>query len=119
MRNAIPPLLALIAVLLSPSARAATVTSGADSGPGTLRDAIAQAATSSDKIINFNNVSTVTLTSGPLWINTPLTISGPGAANLLIQRSTAVGIGDFRVFNVYANGVVISGLTVSNGRSDM
>jgi hypothetical protein len=57
--------------------------------------------------------------SGELSIDKDLTISGPGAGNLLIQRSTAGGTPDFRIFNVVWGDVTISGLTVSNGRDDV
>jgi len=115
-RNAIAPLFVLIAVLVSAPARAATVTSNADSGLGSLRDAIAGAAPG--ETIVFSGVSTITLTGGELSIDKNLTISGPGASNLTIQRSAASG--DFRIFNVTAGATVaISGLTVSNGRADL
>src|SRR5437762_2373249 len=85
MRNATTPLLVLIAALLSPRARAATVTTTADDGPGSLRQAIANAA--QGETINFAAVNVITLTSGALSIDKDLIISGPGASNLLIQRS--------------------------------
>ena len=51
-----------------------TVTSGGDTGVGTLRNQIAAAA-SGDTIV-FSGVTTVTLTSGELVINKNLTING-------------------------------------------
>jgi hypothetical protein len=115
MRNV--TLLVLIAVLLSAPAHAATVANTADSGPGSLRQAIANAATG--ETINFSSSGTITLTSGELSITKDLIISGPGASSLLIQRSSAIGTLDFRIFNISPGyKVVISGLTVSNGRDD-
>ncbi len=118
------------ALLLAVSAEAAslTVNSGADSGgtcPGTtctLRQAIATAAPGDT--INFAaGVTTITLTSGELLINENLTINGPGANLLSVQRSTASGTPVFRIFNIsnISNGttsgltVTISGLTIANG----
>ena len=106
-------LLILGAALLSTPARAATVTSLADSGPGSLRDAIAN--TASGNTINFSVGGTITLTTGELLITNDLTIVGPGAHNLVIQRSLANGTPNFRIFDCAAT-VVISGVTISNGR---
>src|ERR1700686_761357 len=114
------------ALLLAVSAEAAslTVNSGADSGgtcPGTTctrRQAIATAAPGDT--INFAaGVTTITLTSGELLINKNLTINGPGANLLTVQRSTAGGTPDFRIFNIASGNfnVTISGLTVSNGNA--
>ncbi len=109
----------LTATLVSGPALAATltVTTTADGGAGSLRDAINGAA-SGDTIV-FNVSGTITLTSGELEVDKNLVIVGPGAANLTIQRSTAGGTPDFRVFNLQPPGIItISGLTVSNGRAD-
>ena len=114
MRNAISTFLVLTALLLTDSGRAATVTTTADDGPGSLREAIANAAPG--ETIDFSSVSTITLTSGELLIDKDLIIAGPGASNLLIQRSTDPGTDNFRIFDVFGNNVTISGLTVSNGR---
>src|SRR5436190_4264483 len=116
MRNTIATLLALTGLLLTHSGRAATVTTTADDGPGSLRDAIANAAPG--ETINFASGGTITLTSGELLIDKDLIISGPGADNLLIQRSTDSGTPNFRIFDVLSGNVTISGLTVSNGRAD-
>ena len=120
MRNPIAsftPLLALVTVLQCGPTRAATVTSTADSGPGSLRAAIASAA--DGETIDFSIGGTITLSSGELLIDKDLTISGPGAGNLIIQRSAATGTSDFRIFEVVLKDVVISGLTVKNGRDDV
>ena len=104
------------ALLLTQSAPAATVTSTADSGSGSLRDTIATAPPGDT--INFAVTGNITLTSGELLINKSLNIVGPGAASLTIERSTALGTTNFRVFNVQSGIVNISGLTVSNGRAE-
>src|SRR5439155_26229659 len=107
------PLLLLLAALSAPS-RAATVTTTADSGPGSLRVAIANAT--AGETISFSVKGTITLTSGDLVITNDLTVWGPGASNLTVQRSTETNTPDFRIFSVQSGSVTISGLTVSNGR---
>ena len=66
--------------------------------------------------INFApSVTTVTLTSGELVIDKNLTITGPGANRLTVQRSTNAS--EFRIFNISSSTVTvsISGITISNG----
>src|SRR6059036_1241045 len=112
MRHTFAILLLLVAGLRS-QVLAATVTSTADSGPGSLRTAIAGAAPG-DTIV-FSVTGAITLTSGELLINKDLIISGPGMTNLTIQRSTAAGAAEFRIFNVDSGIVTISGLAMQNG----
>jgi parallel beta-helix repeat protein len=91
-----------------------TVTNANDSGVGSLRAEIAAAnAKKSDTIVFAPSLDgqTITLTSGELYINKSLTISGPGAAHLTISGGNTT-----RVFEVAAeNQVALSGLTISNG----
>ena len=113
----------ILALLLVVSAEGATltVTSTADAGgtcPGancTLRQAILAAA--SGDTINFaGGLSTVTLTSAELLINKNLTINGPGAGLLTVQRSTAGGTPEFRIFRIEAGfSATLSGFTIANG----
>ena len=80
---------------------------------GSLRDAIASA--SAGDTINFSVRGAITLSSGALSIRKNLTISGPGASNL------AIGGNNSRVFTIADFGtatVVISALTIRNGRTD-
>jgi hypothetical protein len=86
------------------------VTNLADSGPGTLRQVIAN--TEPGDTITFATNGTMTLTSGSLLITNNLNIAGPGPASLAVDGNLA-----YRVFNVGA-GVTssISGLTIQNGR---
>jgi hypothetical protein len=93
-----------------------TVTTAADSGPGSLRAEIA-AAKSGDTIVFAPSLDgqTITLTSGELLINKNLTITGPGAGNLTISGNNAS-----RVFEVAAGThqpgkVSLSGLTITGG----
>jgi len=85
------------------------VTNTADSGPGSLRDALA-AAVDGD-IIDATGISgTILLTSGELQITHAITINGPGAGSLSID-----GNATFRVFDNLTSGVSIFGFSITNG----
>lgn len=83
-----------------------------DSGPGSLRQAVADAA--SGDSISFalsSSCSTIHLTSGPITISQQLTIVGPGANNLAVSGDNAS-----EVFDIATEGMAnISGLTVEQG----
>jgi hypothetical protein len=94
------------------------VTNNGDSGPGSLRQAIIDACDGST--ITFDNTVTspITLTTADLVIDKNLTITGPGANLLAVERSTAAGTPQFRIFTINSGvTVIISGLTVTNGRT--
>lgn len=102
---------AILGFLIPSSTRAATitVTSTADSGAGSLRDAIA--AASPGDTISFSVTGTITLTGGALTIPKSLTISGPGASDLAVSGNNAA-----QVFVVNSGvTVAISGLTIEGG----
>ncbi len=108
-RNAVS--LATCLALFAAPAWASTymVTSTTDSGAGSLRDALASAA--SDDTINFSVTGTITLASGPLLISKNLNIQGPGASRLTISGNYA-----FQAFVIApVSTVSISGLTIANG----
>lgn len=91
-----------------------TVTNTEDSGPGSLRTAIAQAVPGDT--INFNVTGAINLSSGALTINKDLIISGPGADILAVERNSSAP--DFRIFTVESGAkVAIYGLSISRGRS--
>jgi predicted outer membrane repeat protein len=98
----------------APGAAAATtlhVTTTADAGAGSLRDTVAGA--SAGDTIAFDVTGTITLTSGEIAINQPLTFSGPGATSLAISGNDAS-----RIFNITGNAAVtISGLAFTHGSS--
>ena len=75
--------LLLAATAMSAHAATITVTNTNDSGPGSLRQALAY-ANDGDRI-NFAVTGTITLTSGGLGITKNVTISGPGANQLSID----------------------------------
>lgn len=87
-----------------------TVTDTGDSGAGTLRQAIADAAVGEE--IQFAVTGNIDLQS-ELAIGKNLTITGPGLANLTVDRDG--GAGDLRIFNITAGTVTISGLTIQGG----
>jgi predicted outer membrane repeat protein len=101
----------------------AVVTSTADSGAGSLRAAITAGNTITFDPNVFAAASgphVIILLSALPDLNSYMTITGPGAGVATVQRSSASGTPDFRIFNV-ANGlpvaptVIISGITISNG----
>jgi Ca2+-binding RTX toxin-like protein len=108
-------LLVLLAFAAPAKAADFTVTNLNDSGPGSLRQALADASASgeSDRVLFASGLTgTVTLTSAELQIPGGTEIIGPGA-NLL----TVSGGGQFRVFHITNSAplITISGLTVANG----
>jgi CSLREA domain-containing protein len=125
MQNRIS-ILGLTAILLLTLAAAApantiTVNSSADSGgtcPGTdctLRQAIAAAFSGDTITFSLPSKSAVSLTSGELLVNKNLTIIGPGADLLSVQRDASAST-NFLIFEVAASSnVTISGLTITNG----
>ncbi len=105
---------AAICLCLAPSARAAvdTVTTPADSGPGSLRNIIAAAGTG-DTIVFSSTMAgqTIYLTNGELFIAQNLTID----ASSLAGGITIDGGGNGRVLEIGGANVVIDALTVTNG----
>jgi predicted outer membrane repeat protein len=92
-----------------------TVANTADSGDGSLRTAIMQ-ADPGDTIVFDPNLAgqTITLTSSPLTVNKDLTIHGLGADQLAVS-----GNDQRTVFSTNAPDLlVISGLTITHGRSN-
>ena len=107
-------MLLVIFVFFSLSASAATiiVTNTNDSGPGSLRQAVMDAA--NGDTINFSVTGTITLTSGQITIDKSLNIIGPGAASLTIDGNNSSRIFEM---NNYLRTVNIHGITFRNGNS--
>ena len=95
----------------NPPATTITVTNGNDSGPGSLRQALADA--NDGDTINFDpSVGTVTLTTAELAIDKSLTLSG-APQMVTVARSSQT---EFRIFHVMpGHSVEIDGLTISGG----
>ena len=86
------------------------VTNTNDSGPGSLRQTLAD-ANDGDTIDATGVSGTILLTSGELQITHNVTINGPGAENLAVS-----GNNTSRVFENFASGTTISGFTITAGR---
>ena len=95
---------------LAAHAATITITTTADSGSGSLRQAIQDAAPGDT--INFSVTGAITLTSGELFIGKNLTLQGPGATSLAISGDDAS-----RVVRIYGSEttVTISDITIRNG----
>jgi parallel beta-helix repeat protein/predicted outer membrane repeat protein len=104
-------------VLLGTARRAyaaQTVTNTNDSGAGSLRYAINQAAATDTIQFAAGVTGTITLTSGEIKTNKALTITGPGSTKLTIS-----GNNNSRIFNLYGGSGVttsITGLTLTQGK---
>jgi len=103
-----------LAGLLSLAAlRAATfqVTNLADSGPGSLRQALADAnnAPGADAV-EFLVSGEILLSGGPLLVSGDVAVNGPGADLLSLN-----GQGLHRVMNVQSGHAMLSGMTLRNG----
>ncbi|HEY1381314.1 MAG TPA: right-handed parallel beta-helix repeat-containing protein, partial [Gemmataceae bacterium] len=100
-----------------------TVTTAADGGAGSLRDAITQAnATTAADTINFsalfNSAQTISLLTALPTIVNPVTITGPGATLLTVRRDPSAG--PFRVFtldSVTPFSATLSGMTITGGQT--
>src|SRR5262245_47617939 len=90
-----------------------TVTNDNDSGPGSLRAALAAAPSNATIIFAPGAYGTINLTSGTLQVGTSVNVQGPGAKNVTVN-----GGGQFTDFNVQAGvTATISGLTITGGQS--
>ena len=82
----------------------------------TLREAITAANANAGRIIAFapGVTGTIQLAAALPSLNTNMAIQGPGANLLTVRRNIG---GSYRIFNISANNVIISGLTIANGNS--
>src|SRR5207344_2898705 len=89
-----------------------TVINTNDSGPGSLRQGLADA--NDGDTINFAVTGTIGLTSGELLVDKSVTISGPGTDVLAIN-----GNATYRVFHIAPGKVVtVSELNITNGNAN-
>jgi hypothetical protein len=107
----------ILALAGSAQADTLTVTNTNNTGSGSLRSAIetADASGVADTITFAADLgATIKLTSGPLTINSDLTIKGPGAHELSVS-----GTGNSGVFSVASGATAkIKGLTITGGNAD-
>jgi len=101
---AVIAVLLLAATTMSAHAATITVTNTDDSGPGSLRQALANA--NNGDTINFAVAGTISLGSGELVISRNVTIAGPGANRLSID-------GGHEFWGPQATFHVVSGKTVT------
>src|SRR4028119_1620330 len=90
-----------------------TVTNNNDSGPGSLRDAIASAA-AGDTIQFASSLAsqTITLSNGQLVINKNLTIDATGASNLTISGNNTSRV----ILTGESTNVTLKNLIIANGK---
>jgi hypothetical protein len=88
-----------------------TVANTNDSGPGSFRQALADA--NDGDTIDFAVTGVIGVTSGLLMVNNSIIISGPGADNLALDGNGKSGI----LFINSGVTVTISGLTITNGHA--
>jgi polyvinyl alcohol dehydrogenase (cytochrome) len=91
------------------------VTTLADSGPGSFRQAILDTNAHPGKdTITFRVHGTIELAGALPELSGDLTITGPGENRLTVRRNTG---GDYRIFTVSQGAnIVVSGLTITNGQ---
>jgi len=108
----------VLALLIGSSvAHATSVTTLQDSGPGSLRAAVGQANSGATNSISIDVAGTIELAAALPIVNPSgtLTITGPGASQLTIQRAGTAA--NFPVFT-FAGSVQMSGVTISGGAGD-
>jgi predicted outer membrane repeat protein len=101
-----------------PSQVGLAVSSLADSGPGTLRAAIltADAGSHSDKFtIGFAVTGTIDLQSPLPDLNNSITVQGPGASSLTVERAAGASFASAIVTVDSGQTASLSGLTIANG----
>ncbi len=93
------------------------VTNLYDSGPGSLRAAVAYAQAAPPNVVTFRNglSGTILLTSGQIVISGSLSIVGLGAGVLAVDGGYASRV--FGITSGAGSPVTISGLTVQNGQA--
>ena len=105
-------LMLVCALTLSAHAAIIPVTNTNDSGPGSLRQALA-IANNGDTIDATGVSGAITLTIGELLVNKSVTINGAGAEVLAVDGNAAGRV----FFITFGETVAISGFTIRNGHA--
>jgi VCBS repeat-containing protein len=107
-------LLAIMSVSIAANGATLTVMNSDNNGPGSLRQAIADAAPNDTIVFDTDGVfaspRTITVAPFGLYINKNLTIQGPGASQLTVSGGNASG-----VFVIGTGIVTLDGLTITGG----
>jgi CSLREA domain-containing protein len=100
--------------------REAITAANTNSASGGVAGECVAGSSSDPDLIDLTGLSgTISLATVLPDVSTSMTINGPGADTLTVQRSTAAGVPMFRIFNIgSAATVTLSGLTVSNGNAN-
>jgi len=112
--NALAMSAAALPSMPKPAPELRFVTTVQDSGPGSLRQAIASAAPGDSIIFLLRPPATIALSSS-LVITQNVSLLGPGPDWLTVMRSAATNTPLFRVFDVEDGVVTLAGITISNG----
>jgi len=104
-------LLSALSLAANASGETIAVANHNDSGPGSLREAIAKAAVN-DTITVPSGL--ITLTSGPLTVENTLTIVGAGSSATTISGNDASRV--FTITAITGTKVTLRGLTVTHGK---
>lgn len=114
------PRLEVLEARAVPAQVSLTVTSLADSGPGTLRTAIlaADAGKPSDKFtIGFSVTGVIDLQSPLPDLNNTISVQGPGAGSLTVERAAGASFPSAIVSVDSGQTACLSGLTIANGNA--
>jgi predicted outer membrane repeat protein len=103
----------LLAAALPVHAATLTVTNTNDSGPGSLRQVVADANSGDTIAFNLIYPATIKVTSDAIEIKKNLTINGPGTAKLTIEGSNSLA---FESLDIYCPScvVTVTGLNFQN-----
>ena len=113
IRSAAIAVVLICAVAIPARATTITVTNTNDSGPGSLRQALAD-ANNGDTIDATGVSGAITLTSGQLLVDKSVTINGAGAESLAVDGNATSSV--FQIGS--GKTVTISDLTIRNGEGN-
>lgn len=105
-------LLLMLGATAPAAAATITVTNHLDAGPGTLRQAIADAHAGDTINFNFTWPATIGITNAPLYITKNLTIAGPGADKLTFEGTMSENP---LLQSHFGSSVTISGVRLRRG----